>query len=311
MRKVTLKQGTRDEIETQVQKILRGLGNPKPPLDLDAVFRLQQLDPQYYRTSEDGVVRETISRVKVGAKLFFEQPTRIWDAIKTADLKALWIPQQRRILVDGNLHEMKKRWNSAHEISHSILEWHRDYTFGDDQMTLVESCHIAIEAEANYAAGRLLFMQEQFDQRIVGVSHTLKSLQKVANDFGNSWTATLYRAVETLDTPSFAVIGSHPRRRNPNEQTRHFVTSTPFDGMFPSFGEADALKILRSFCSFSTRGPLGQATFALSDARGDRWEFTIESFAIPQGAVLTLALLHKRLPTQVPVSDVLRSATNF
>lgn len=144
MRKIILKPGTRNEIDVQVEKILRGLGNPEPPLDLDAVFKLQQLDPQYYLTSEDGVVRESISRVKVGAKLFFEKPTRIWEAIKTANLKALWIPEQKRILVDGSLHELKKRWNFAHEIGHSIIDWHRDFTFGDDQLTLVEGYHIGL-----------------------------------------------------------------------------------------------------------------------------------------------------------------------
>jgi len=36
-------------------------------------------------------VSATSSRVKLGAKLIFERPTRIWDAIKAADLKALWI----------------------------------------------------------------------------------------------------------------------------------------------------------------------------------------------------------------------------
>ena len=96
MRKVILTPGTRSEIDIQVEKIIRGLGYPQPPLDLDAVFKLQQLDPQYYRTSDDGVVRETISRVKIGAKLFFERPTRIWEAIKAANLKALWIPENSR-----------------------------------------------------------------------------------------------------------------------------------------------------------------------------------------------------------------------
>jgi Zn-dependent peptidase ImmA (M78 family) len=298
--KVTLKQGTRNEIDLQVQKILRGLGNPKAPLDLEAVFKLQKLDPQYYRTSEDGVVRETISRVKVGTKLIFERPTRIWEAIKAADLKALWIPEQRRVLVDGNLHEMKKRWNSAHEIGHSILEWHRDYTFGDDQLTLVEDCHIQIEAEANYAAGRLLFMQEQFDARILGAKHTLKSLNKLAHDFGNSWTSTLYRTVEILDVPAFAVIGAHPRRSSQG-QTKHFITSAPFDAMFPNFHESDALRIIQSYCSFSTRGPLGEGTFILTDIRGDRWEFTAESFSLPQGQVLTLALILRKIEIQVSI----------
>lgn len=120
----------------QVAKLLRGLGRPEPPLNLDAVFALQKLDRQFYRTSEDGVVRETVSRVKVGAKLLFDRPMRIWDAIRPADLRALYVPEHRTILVDATLHDMKKRWSSAHEIGHSILEWHGDYTFGDDSITL-------------------------------------------------------------------------------------------------------------------------------------------------------------------------------
>lgn len=307
MRKVTLKPGTRRDIDLQVEKILKGLGNPDPPLDLNAVFKLLQLDPQYYRTGEDGVVRETISRVKVGAKLVFERPTRIWDAIKAADLKALWIPDQKRILIDGDLHEMKKRWNGAHEIGHSMLDWHRDFTFGDDQLTLTEGCHVELEAEANYAAGRLLFLQCRFDQQVKGIRHTLKSLNRISMDFGNSWTSTLYRTVEMLDVPSFAVIGGHPRRRTPEEKTRHFVTSTPFDTMFPMFGEAEALSVVRSYCSFSTRGPLGESTFAAEDVNGERWEFTVESFALPQGDVLTLALLLKKLPRQVAVPEGLKA----
>jgi len=265
------------------------------------VFKLQQLDPLYYRTSEDGVVRETISRVKVGTKLFFERPTRIWEAIKTANLKALWIPEQKRILVDGDLHAMKKRWNFAHEIGHSIIDWHRDFTFGDDPFTLVEGYHIDLEAEANYAAGRLLFLQDLFNQHVNGVQHTLKSLNKVADDFGNSWTSTLYRTVEILDVPSFAIIGSHPVRKNSEEKTRHFITSAPFDALFPSFGEAEALKVIRSYCSYSTRGPLGECAFPLVDARGEQWEFMIESFALPYGDVLTLAILLKKLPIQIVV----------
>jgi Zn-dependent peptidase ImmA (M78 family) len=299
LRKVILTPGTRNEIDIQVEKIIRGLGRPEPPLDLDAVFRLQQLDPQYYRTSEDGVVRETISRVRVGAKLFFERPTRIWEAIKTANLKALWIPEQKRILVDDDLHAMKKRWSFAHEIGHSILDWHRDFTFGDDQLTLVEGYHIDLEAEANYAAGRLLFLQDHFHEHVKGVQHTLKSLNKVADGFGNSWTSTLYRTVEILDVPAFAIIGSHPVRKNSDEKMRHFITSAPFDTLFPSFDEAEALKVMRTYCKYTTRGPLGECTFALADVSGERWEFTIESFALPHGDVLTLATLLQKMPIQI------------
>lgn len=123
----------------------------------------------------------------------------------------------------------------------------------------------------------------------------------MADDFGNSWTSTLYRTVDTLDVPSFAIIGSHPVRKNSEEKTRHFITSTPFDALFPSFDEAEALKVIRSYCKYSTRGPLGECTFPLVDVGGERWEFTIESFALPYGDVLTLAILLKKLSIQIVV----------
>ncbi len=84
------------------------------------------------------------------------------------------------------------------------LDWHRDFTFGDDSLTLVEGYHIDPEAEANCAAGILLFIQEIFTQHVKGVQRTLKSLNKVADGFGNSWTSTLYRTIEILDVPSFS-----------------------------------------------------------------------------------------------------------
>jgi hypothetical protein len=288
LRNIQLSSGTVQEIDNQVSKILKGLGNPEPPLDLEAVYKLLKLDPQFYRTSEDGVVRETISRVKVGAKLIFENPTRIWDAIKKADLKALYIPEQRRILIDGNLHELKIRWNGAHEIGHSILDWHQDYVLGDDQHTLLPFFHEQIEAEANHAAGRLLFLQERFGAEVKGTRHSLSGLGKIAKSFGNSWTSTVYRTVTTLDVPAFAIIGSHPHHST-DESVRHFVSSQSFAQMFPAFTESGAESILRSYCKWTKKGPLGNAEFALDDARGDRHRFFIESFGIPQGDVLTLA----------------------
>lgn len=149
-------------------------------------------------------------------------------------------------------------------------------------------------------------MQDVFTQHVKGLRHTLKSLNKVADDFGNSWTSTLYRTVEILDVPAFAIIGSHPVRKNSEEKTRHFITSTPFDAMFPAFGETAALSVIRTYCSYSTRGPLGECTFPLMDERGERWEFTIESFALPYGDVLTLSMLSGRLPTSIGVRGELK-----
>lgn len=288
MRNILLSAGTADTIDKQVSKIFRGLGNPEPPIDLDAVYKLEKLDPHFYTKNDEGVFRESISRVKVGAQLILENPTRIWDAVKKWDLKALYVPSQRRILIDGSLHNFKIRWNGAHEIGHSILEWHQDYTWGDTLVTLSEACHEQLEAEANYAAGRLLFFQDTFAEHVKGSEITLRHLNHVSKTFGNSWTSTLYRAVECLDTPAFAVIGSHPRRHGA-DRFKYFVRSIPFTQRFPAFDEVRCPGIFATYCTYSTKGPLGSGSFSVEDLHGERYKFTIESFAIPQGEVLTLA----------------------
>jgi hypothetical protein len=79
--------------------------------------------------------------------------------------------------------------------------------------------------------------------------------------------------------------------------------------MFPEFTETAALAVAQRFCSYATKGPLGEGTFVISDARGDSWEFTMESFAIPQGDVLTLAVISQKLASQVVVSSELPSSS--
>jgi hypothetical protein len=93
----------------------------------------------------------------------------------------------------------------------------------------------------------------------------------------------------------------HPVRKNSDEKTRHFITSAPFDALFPSLDEAEALKVIRSYCICSARGPLGECTFPLVDVSGEQSEFMIESFALPYGDVLTLAILLKKLPIRIVV----------
>jgi hypothetical protein len=60
-------------IEAQVEKVLRGLGNPEPPLILEQVRELQRLDCYFYTTEESSPLREFISRLRVGARQVIEQ----------------------------------------------------------------------------------------------------------------------------------------------------------------------------------------------------------------------------------------------
>ena len=91
------------DIDLPVAKVLRGLGNPEPPLDLAQVRELLKLDRGYYSATNDGLLRETISRMKVAGKQLFLRPTLLKDAVTTLNLRALFLPDQRRILLDADL----------------------------------------------------------------------------------------------------------------------------------------------------------------------------------------------------------------
>src|SRR5437870_693934 len=103
MKTITIGDKERLEINAQVEKVLRGLGDPEPPLRLDDVRELLRLDRQYYSSTDDSVLREFVSKVKVGAKQLFLRPTLLLDVVKKASLSALWVPDRQRILIDKEL----------------------------------------------------------------------------------------------------------------------------------------------------------------------------------------------------------------
>lgn len=283
MRNIELSELTRRDIDQQVTKVLRGLGNPPPPLSLADVRALLELDLKYYSSREHGVLAETVSRVKIGAHQIWKRPTLLIDAVRKLSLKALWVPDRKRILIDSDEPPLKHRWNEAHEISHSIIEWHKAFLHGDSERTLRPDCHYQIEGEANYAAGRLLFLQERFVTELADTAEVnfgvVKNLKK---KFGNTLTATLWRTVEHFSSPALGLVTVHPRRTPDNfdwvNPVRYFIRSPAFSARFSKVTEMDAFRLLMTYCTYRTRGPLGEAEVLLSDDNGQLHEFYFETF---------------------------------
>ena len=148
-----LTERTERDIDRRVSKILKDLGDPDPPLRLEVVRELLRLDLAYYSSSDQGVLSETVHRLSVAGKQVFQRPGLLWEAVKKLDLKALWLPDRKRILIDKELPSKKQRWGEAHEIGHSILPWHEAAIHGDMKQTLSPTCEHQIEAEANFTAG--------------------------------------------------------------------------------------------------------------------------------------------------------------
>lgn len=272
------------DIQDQVSKILRGLGNPEPPLNLADVRHLQRLDRQYYSSNDTSAIREIISRVKVAGLQVLERPMLLFEAIRKADLSALYLPDARRILIDQDKPVLKHRWSEAHEIGHSIIPWHVEMNLGDTDFTLRPECHTTIEAEANFAAGQLLFMQGRFVRDARSVRHTIQAIRSLATRYGNTVTSTLWRFIESVphDVAVMAVVCQHPKRVDasfdPLNPCKYMIPSARFRREFSRVTEQSVFNLIQGYCENRSGGPLGEAEVLLQDDNGSKHVFRFESF---------------------------------
>jgi Zn-dependent peptidase ImmA (M78 family) len=290
-----LDERTARDIDAVISKVLRDLGNPGPPLQLDLVREALALDRRYYSSSDTSVLEETIHRIRVGAKQTIQRPGLLLDIIRHRKLSALWVPDHRRILIDSELPQVKHRWSEAHEIGHSLIPWHAEMAHGDDELTLSIACEQQIEAEANFAAARLLFLQDHFSERLLSGQVTFGRVRALSKEFGNTMTSTLWRAIETLRGSGFAMVSGHPRELHatpPEERIQHFIRSILFQERFPAVSGDSIYLALGSFCRRG-KGPIGQDEMVLTDVLGQPHVFLVECFYNGHQA-LTLGI-HRRV----------------
>lgn len=286
MKNVRLGSRTVADIDGQVAKVLRGLGNPEPPIDLYVVRDLLNLDRSYYSTTDDGLLREVISRLKVAGRQILARPTILRDAICSLNLKALYLPDQKRILLDKDLPQIKHRWNEAHEIGHGIIPWHADMMLGDTEQTLTPACHEIVEAEANYTAGQLLFLADRFRAEATAATPCLELVRNLSKVFGNTITSTLWRFVEQAhgDRPMVALVTCHPhplRRKpdfDPTNPCRYCVESPHFRERFGHITEPKLFQFISRYCGAQRGGSLGVSEIVLCDRNNDEHLFTFETF---------------------------------
>lgn len=274
------------DIDELVAKILRDLGNPEPPLRLAIVRDLLSLDLKYYSSTDVSPLAEFAHRIKVAGKQLAARPGLILDVVKKAKLSGLWLPDNRRIFIDEEVPKLKHRWIEAHEITHSLVPWHREFLLGDDELTLDPVCHAMIEAEANYGAGQLTFLGARFGAEARDLAPSFKTIQTLSDKYGNTLTSTLFRFVEDRDpaVPAFGLISQHPRYddigRGPNgESVQKFVTSTGFRERFSNVSPADVYEVVARNAGWKRRGPVVEGTDVIVDSRGSVTKFALFGFS--------------------------------
>jgi hypothetical protein len=274
------------DLNAQAEKLLRGLGIAEPPLDLRLVRDLLHLDRQYYSSTNDGAIAETVSRLKVAGQQIMSRPGLLKTAILKFSLKALYLPDQRRILLDQEVPKLKHRWNEAHEIGHSIIPWHGGMMLVDNKQTLLPMCHEQMEAEANYVAGRLLFAGTRFKEQATSSPAALEWVRSLAKSYGNTATSTLWRFVEEAHPglPMFALVSGHPHvlRRDKDFDSlnpcRYYIQSPAFRARFGQKSATELFQVVSSYCGAQQGGYIGKADVGIVDGNNLLHNFRCETF---------------------------------
>jgi hypothetical protein len=286
MKNFILQEPVRLKIEARVDRILRELGNPPPPLKLEDVRALLQLNREYFTGDDDSLISRALSRLKIGTRQTIRRPTLLIDAIKKFELKALYLPDAKRIMIDRNVPEKKHRWLEAHEIGHGLLPWHQPFMFGDDDHTPTPACHAKLETEASYAGGQLLFLRQRFIDEARSRPVAFDSLKMLHAAYGNTMTTTLWRYIEHYDPalPIVGIISGHPHLARRSEDfnaaapCRHFIQSTAFSERFAGIEEHVLFADVADYCGSQRGGSLGASELTLLDDNGDGHVFRFETF---------------------------------
>lgn len=293
---------TAEAIDRRIERLLKDLGGPLPPLCLEDVRALLKLDLGYYSSNDDSWLREKIHQMKVAGKQVLERPSTILRIVRSLGLKGVLLAEKRRILLDSEIPEPKLRWNEGHEINHDLLPWHEGIAHGDPETTLSPACHAQIEAEANYGAGRLLFLGERFTEFVRSTDVDFDVVQAVHKTYRNTLTTILWRVVELSLDAAFGLVSRHPREITgvPDEDIRYFIRSPKFAQEFAEVKADGLFQEVRQQCR-GRRGPLGAGEFSVTDDRGDQHVFRFQSFYNGYDA-LTLGTWVSKRSTSVTVS---------
>ena len=282
---------TRAEIERIAAATLRDAGLTEPPLSVEELLQHVQLHRDYYDLANPGF----LDRAKYKLR---SRGHKLVDIIGKVRLQAVLLFDENRICIDQGLPKLKHPWASCHETGHRLLPWHKPFFFGDTAQTLDPAYQADLEAEANYAAGRLLFLGNRFTEETRDLAPSIEAIKSLAKRYRASLTATLRRYVEQGPDVAMAMLVSTPAwREQPDDQenrSRHFVPSGRFSILFPETTAESLRAALDRNVAYRRGGMVGDFRLDLIDARGDRHELRAWSFN-NQYYLLTLFVQERRV----------------
>lgn len=275
------------EIKERVARLLRDMGSPKPPLRLEEVRAQQKLDLTYYRKADLNLLDEIAHRTRLAGNDIAASATRMRDVVEKYGIRGMILLAKgdKRIFIDDEVKQLKRRFVIAHEITHDLLDWHQSLLLGDNETTLSPTCHQIMEAEANFGARQLLFMGERFAREARDLAFGWSAIKSFQTAYGNTLTTTLWQMVCERDPtqPAFGLISKHPYypdvcQRAGSDNVAYFPRSAAFQRFFPAISGAAAYAEVARHATRRKKGPVGAGESVLKDANGDMHVFEVDSF---------------------------------
>jgi hypothetical protein len=276
---------TQREIGKIVERILRDSDLRNPPIRFIDILEYLKVHRDFYSLEDPKFLQRLAHRIQIGAK-------KIVDVVRDKiHLAALWLPTERRILVDDSQPEPKRVWASFHDTIHAVLPWHRDFFLGDTAQTLEPDYQDMLESEANYGSSALMFGGQLFTAQALDTAPCWEAIRQLQEVHQKSLVTTFRRYIEHGHDKALAGLISTPLwMPKPEDQItrcRHFVRSGRFEREFPSVSPDELLQVVNRFARPRRGGIVGDFTLSLRNAAEELSEFFAESF-FNQHYLLTL-----------------------
>jgi hypothetical protein len=282
---------TRREIDKVVERILRDGDLREPPIQITDILEFLKVHRDFYGLEDPKLLQRVAHRIQIGAKKVVNV---VRDKIRLA---ALWLPTEKRILVDDSQPEPKRIWASFHDTVHAVLPWHRDFFLGDTAQTLEPDYQDMLESEANYGSSALMFGGQLFTTQALDTTPGWQAVQHLRKVHDKSLVTTFRRYIERgHDKPLAGLISTPWWMPKPDDQItrcRHFVRSRRFEREFPSVSPDQLLQTVNRHTQRRRGGIVGEFTVSLENVAGELADFYAESF-FNQHYLLTLFVQTKR-----------------
>jgi hypothetical protein len=198
----------------------------------------------------------------------------------------------REIWVQPELHVLKRRFVTAHEIGHDILPAHKALAYLDDEMRLRPEVRLTYEREANHAAIQILAQGDTLRREADDSRLTITLLSELSSKYQISVQAISRYVVE--ETRRQAALALRFRGNTGYLGPLHIYCSAAFESQF-GWSATRVLPVNAQMCAGEARRTGEMRTFQASDLSFALVEMAVEAVDTPHALIALYTPTPKRL----------------